>query len=55
MTDFKGDGVGNVAHSDKANPRPQCVHFAPAQRGELDGDGVQLCTSFGAAGAGEMG
>lgn len=55
MTDLKGDGVGNVARSDEANPRPICGYFAPAQRGGGDGENVQLCALFGAADAGEMG
>lgn len=55
MNDFKGDGVSNVAHADQANPRQKCVHFALAQRGGVDGENVQLCASFGAADAGEMG
>lgn len=40
---FQGGRWGNVAHSNEANPRPKCVHFAPAQQSGLGGEGMQLC------------
>lgn len=39
--------MGNGAHSDEASLHPKCEHFAPAQRDEMEADGMQLCTSPG--------